>query len=118
MNKLNDYHLRQLLLLKNLINRYEQEEILLPYFITDIKTLIDLLEEDKDWVEAFGIEWTVNMRTIWFELEIIYAINITEDGQYRHLKLSEENLKKINAIIVQLKELVEQQISLIPEPEY
>ena len=123
MNKLNDFQARQVLLLKKIINQYEIQKLEIISLTKNIQFLINVLDDDKDWNEKIDKNWIEKMNSLNFELEIIYAINAAENEELlangQNAKpLSDKDISEINAIIVQLKELVEQQISLIPEPEY
>jgi hypothetical protein len=118
MNKLNDYQSRQILVLKQKIIEYELKRLALPYLINDIEDLIDLLADDRDWDEKIDKDWIKKIDRLLFELEIIYATNITEDGYKRYLMLTEKDQEEIDAILAEMKKMVNEQLLLIPEPEW
>ncbi len=110
---LNQYHFRQVMLLKNLIERYIKSLIELKDFIFDVCSLIDLLEEDKDWIDEFGSDWTIEIRTLCLDLEIIFATNIIEDKNKTYLILDDESKDEINKIIFEIKKFVDEKIGYL-----
>ena len=101
------------MLLKNLIERYIKSSIELKDFIFDVCSLIDLLEEDKDWIDEFGSDWTIEIRTLCLDLEIIFATNIIEDKNKTYLILDDESTDEINKIIFEIKKFVDEKIGYL-----
>ncbi len=110
---LNQYHFRQVMLLKNLIERYIKSSIELKDFIFDVCSLIDLLEEDKNWIDEVGSDWTIEIRTLCLNLEIIFATNIIEDKNKTYLILDDESKDEINKIIFEIKRFVDEKIGYL-----
>lgn len=110
---LNQYHFRQVMLLRDLTERYIKKLIDLKYFISDVCSLIDILEEDKNWIEEFGDSWTVEIRTLCLDLEVIFATNIIEDENKTYLILDEESFDQINKIIFKIKDFINEKIEYL-----
>lgn len=110
---LNQYHFRQVILFKHLIERCLKNSIELKDFISDVCSLIDILEEDKDWIDEFGSDWTIKIRTLCLDLEIIFATNIIEDKNNTYLALDDESRDEINKIIIEIKKFVDEKIEYI-----
>ena len=108
MNILSDYQIRQLLLLEKIIIRYHDNNVVFINLINQIEALIDLLEDiDQVWYEQ--------IKSLWFELEVIYAMKSAnvEDGGTPYFDKKE--LKDIDTIFTKLQNLIEVKINLIPQ---
>ena len=107
MATLTDYQIRQILLLHEIILNYKDRDVVFINLINQIAALIDLLEDmDKDWYEQ--------VKSLWFVLEIKYAMKCAEVKKLTHYNFDQNELKEIDNVFVNLKELVESKLRLIP----
>ncbi|XVN40329.1 MAG: hypothetical protein RCO49_05700 [Rickettsia endosymbiont of Argas persicus] len=72
---LDEYELRQLLLFKQIISQYKNNEINLNSLISRIEELLDLFEEiDSAWHEK--------VKCLWFDIEIINAMKLIDQEKF------------------------------------
>jgi len=95
----NEYQIRQLSLLKKIIQNYNQNKSL-NNLISDIESLIDLL---------VGLDeaWEEKVRTLWFDLEIIYSMKHSTQS----LVLTNEEISEINTILNNLSKLIDEKLT-------
>jgi hypothetical protein len=113
MKNFSDYDIRQIFLLKTLLEIYIKNNNCnkrsdVYKLIRDIKALLKLMN-------SFGEDWCDDMRSLWFDLEIAYAIS---DSEGRDFVVDEK--KEIENAVVKMKEMVDILISengLQPEDE-
>ncbi|QAX79776.1 hypothetical protein D5F51_15185 [Yersinia hibernica] len=66
-----DYDMRQISLMKELVDSYEKKEL-------DLITLINKLRALLDCLQNVNIEWKQCFHENWFTLEQIYAVSLDE----------------------------------------
>lgn len=94
----NEYQIRQLLLLKKVIQNYNQNKNF-NNLISDIESLIDLLVDlDETWEEE--------VRTLWFDLEMISAMKYSTQDLY----LTNKEVIEINTILSNLNKLIDEKL--------
>jgi RNAse (barnase) inhibitor barstar len=93
------YQLRQLVLLKKTLINYESNNI-------SLNTLIDNIEILVNYLENLDSLWYEQMKSLWLDLEIIYAIRDSESRK----DLNDVEIKKIVDTISALRQLVDDKI--------
>lgn len=93
------YELRQLLLFKQIISKYNNNQVSLNSLISRIEELLDVLQE---------IDSTLHeeVKSLWFDIEIINSIKLADQEI-----LNLEDNKEINTILISIENLVDEKLS-------
>lgn len=101
-----DFDKRQLTLMIQKINDYRNGKIYLAWLISDIESLINILEDPNE-------DWKAGLRTSWLALEEVYALAL--DDEKKHL--DQEDLIIIDEALHKLETLIGDKLKTMKSPE-
>ena len=100
---INNYDRRQLTIMLDRLECFCSNKLSLHKLIQDLSSLLDALNDIDE-------EWKTDFRTIWLELEIVYAVMLDEEKN----ELNKELKSVVNGAVLQLKDLVLSLLSSSP----
>ncbi len=97
---MNEHDLRQLRLIRDLLQGYEAGKVTLSSLLAGLEALLDALESaNEEWMEAFRRQWSI--------LEIDYAVSLDRNQP----TLSRDGLARISNAIENMRGLLSEHLS-------
>jgi hypothetical protein len=104
MKRFSEYDIRQIFLLRKLLEIYisyktDNKKIYLCKLIKDVEALLQLISNLEQ-------NWFDDMASMWFDLEIVYAISASENREF-----TKNETQEIEDTVIKMKEMVDILIS-------
>ncbi|CUI18074.1 hypothetical protein PNK_p0020 (plasmid) [Candidatus Protochlamydia naegleriophila] len=103
---MSDFNFKQLKLIIQKINDYRKGKIYLAWLISDIESLINILEDPNE-------DWKADLRTSWLDLEEVYAFALADEKEH----LDQKDIRIIDEGLHKLETLIGDQLKTIKSPE-
>ena len=104
MSNVNYYYINKIFLIQAAIRDYKNNLINLQNLITKIEELLDLLEN-------YDALWCQEIKSLWFSLEIKYAMVLSENRS----NFSTQEEQEIEKVVDEISQIIEKKVKDIPE---